>query len=593
MSNELSTQEQTYLPSQFAPGQTIQGRYELLHLIGAGGVCFVMAARHSGFDDLVALKFLQPEFANNTEAVSRFTIEARTCFKLRSAHIVRVFDVGMHAGAPFLAMELLEGEDLRSYLARQSATVATHYAVDLILQTCEALSVAHSMGVIHRDIKPENLFLTSIEGPDHIKVLDFGISKVALVDGLTKLPISAQLTQIAVGTPPYMSPEQVRSSRDLDARADIWSVGCVLYELLTGQSPFKRESVMQSCAAVLEQDPAPPHELNSSIPLELSLTVMRCLRKQPAERYPDVAELAEALRDFGSGRYVTYVSRCRANLSHDHAVRRSTNPAGAFGRRSPTGGGFASTAGHEVSNVPLPNSTNSNSGLHPVSSQHPTFSRTGGYAGQAPVIIQRTPSSLGFDSQTDDRPLEYSRSGHPASGQPTTRSTTQPPQRGSSRVAVGLIVIAAAAGVALYSPDGTLARWLSQFVRAAHGSQAQQPLLRPAEVAHPTTQVTQQPPHTETQDPAQSEHSERALPNGLAHPSSATHSGAPTIPENPADGEPEAASDAGFAAASQVPGTKSKTKKSRLGKNRREDSAEAQLPSTVSGAGGDLVDVGF
>jgi len=327
MANELSTQVlEVQLPALFEPGRTVQDRYQLLHLIGSGGVCFVLAARHAGFDDLVALKFLRPEFADNAEAVRRFTLEARTCFKLRSEHIVRVFDVGMHEGIPFLAMELLQGMDLRGFMNRQPEYIAIERAVDVTLQVCDALSVAHGIGIIHRDIKPENLFVVGADDTNLIvKVLDFGISKVALVEGLPDLRITQRFTQIAVGTPPYMSPEQVRSASDLDARADIWSVGCVLYELVTGMSPFSRGTVIQSCAAVLEHEPVPPHEVRAAVPLELSTAIMCCLQKSPADRYEDVAQLAAALSPFGTGRYVTYPERCRVNLlSADPTQRRST-----------------------------------------------------------------------------------------------------------------------------------------------------------------------------------------------------------------------------------------------------------------------------
>jgi len=327
MANELSTQvQEVQLPALFEPGKLVQDRYQLLHLIGSGGVCFVLAARHAGFDELVALKFLQPEFADNAEAVRRFTLEARTCFKLRSEHIVRVFDVGMYEGVPFLAMELLQGTDLRGFLNKQTDYMPIARAVDFMLQVCDALSVAHGIGIIHRDIKPENLFIVGDADADLIvKVLDFGISKVALVEGLPDLRITQRFTQVAVGTPPYMSPEQVRSAGDLDARADLWSVGCVLYELVTGMSPFSRGSVIQSCAAVLEYDPIPPHELRPSVPLELSAVIMRCLQKAPVDRYEDVGQLAMALSSFGTGRYVAYAERCRVNLmSADPALRRAT-----------------------------------------------------------------------------------------------------------------------------------------------------------------------------------------------------------------------------------------------------------------------------
>ncbi|HEX4352855.1 MAG TPA: serine/threonine-protein kinase, partial [Polyangiales bacterium] len=307
----------------FQPGEDIVGKYKIVRLIGTGGVGFVVSARHVGFDEVVALKFLRPEFATHREAVSRFTIEARASFKVRSEHVARVLDVDtLPDGTPFIAMELLEGTDLRSLLDR-CRMLSIEPAIDYVLQTCEALAAAHALHVIHRDIKPENLFLTG--EIDHIKVLDFGISKVALTGSIRQT--NQALTRIAVGTPPYMSPEQVRASSDLDARSDIWSLGCVLYELLTGTAPFDRLSMMQSCAAVLEEDPVPMRDLRPAIAQELSDVVMRCLQKDPAARYQDVAELADAIAPFGSGQRAAYPDRCRAFLSGDGMGRRSTPSA--------------------------------------------------------------------------------------------------------------------------------------------------------------------------------------------------------------------------------------------------------------------------
>lgn len=309
-----------HLPCE--PGSIIHGKYEVLRLIGTGGVGFVLAARHIGFDDLVALKFLRPEFATNQEAVSRFMIEARASFKLRSEHVARVLDVDLFEGTPFIAMELLDGADLRSQLEAQRV-LPVQAAVDYVLQACEALAAAHAIGVIHRDIKPENLFLLGhSEQAGHLKVLDFGISKVALVN--TDRQTHQALTRVAVGTPPYMSPEQVRASSNLDARSDLWSLGCVLYELLTGTAPFDRISVMQSCAAVLEEEPAPARDLRPVVPTELSDVIARCLRKDAADRFSDVSQLAEALNPFGSGRFATYPARCHAHLSGEGLGRRST-----------------------------------------------------------------------------------------------------------------------------------------------------------------------------------------------------------------------------------------------------------------------------
>ena len=190
----------------FQPGEVIVGKYKVIRLIGTGGVGFVVSARHIGFDELVALKFLRPEFATHAEAVTRFTIEARASFKIKSEHVARVLDVDtLVDGTPFIAMELLEGTDLRSLLDR--CRMAIEPAVDYALQTCEALAAAHALHIIHRDIKPENLFLT---GPgdetDQIKVLDFGISKVALTGNGRQT--SQALTRIAVGTPRTCRPSK-------------------------------------------------------------------------------------------------------------------------------------------------------------------------------------------------------------------------------------------------------------------------------------------------------------------------------------------------------------------------------------------------
>jgi serine/threonine-protein kinase len=401
-------------PVPFEPGQVIHGKYELLRLLGCGGVGYVVAARHIGFDDLVALKFLRPEFATHQEAVSRFTIEARASFRLRSEHVARMLDVDMHDGVPFIAMELLEGTDLRNLLeARRVLEVSS--TVDYMLQTCEALAAAHAIGVIHRDIKPENLFLLGDGDPtDQLKVLDFGISKVA-VRGDNRKTHQA-LTRMAVGTPPYMSPEQVRASSALDARSDIWSVGCVLYELLTGTAPFDRVSLMQACAAVLEDEPPAPTELNSEVPTELSDVIMRCLRKDPNARFEDVASLAEALNPFGSGRLASYAARCKAYLTGEGLGRRSTPTGFASVPRNTLPPG-ASAPGRSItvrleSHAPLTRRVTHAPGAQPahVAAQsvpiiYPTISPvmpTAPAAAQPDTSERRVVAPLDSDAEIDD-----------------------------------------------------------------------------------------------------------------------------------------------------------------------------------------------
>jgi serine/threonine-protein kinase len=294
----------------FEPGELIAGKYRVESLIGTGAVGFVVAATHVGLHEGVALKFLKPELATHQEAVARFTLEARASFKIKNEHVARVFDVDALAdGTPFIVMELLEGRDLRSILEAHHH-LPIDLAVDLMLQACEALAAAHACQIVHRDIKPENLFVISAGRDDHIKVLDFGISKVALTQSsVAGDSRAAALTMMAIGTPPYMSPEQVRASPSLDARADIWSLGCVLYELLTGATAFEGRSRMQVCAEILEREPRPLVEGCPEAPSELAAVVMRCLRKDPAERYLNVAELAFALSPFAA-RSADCVERC-------------------------------------------------------------------------------------------------------------------------------------------------------------------------------------------------------------------------------------------------------------------------------------------
>jgi eukaryotic-like serine/threonine-protein kinase len=280
----------------FEEGQVIAGKYEIVGLIGVGGLGFVVSANHIELGEKVALKFLRPEALANEEAVGRFAHEARASAQIKSEHVARVFDVGsLPDGAPFIVMEYLEGCDL-SVVLHQHGPLQTSLAVDYILQTCEALAAAHASGVVHRDIKPENLFLMHrAQGMDTIKVLDFGISKVALrrTGNSTRHPLVQ--TTMAMGSPIYMSPEQLRASRDIDARTDIWSVGCVLFELLTNRLAFDAPSITHVTAVILENEPPSLRAVAPSLHPGLETIIQRCLAKNPSERFQDVGELAIAL----------------------------------------------------------------------------------------------------------------------------------------------------------------------------------------------------------------------------------------------------------------------------------------------------------
>jgi eukaryotic-like serine/threonine-protein kinase len=295
----------------FAPGQIVGRKYEIIELIGVGGVGYVVAANHIELGEKVALKFLKPEMLVNPEVVGRFAHEALAAVRIKSEHVARVFDVGsMPDETPFIVMEFLDGRDLFDVIA-QEGPQPIRRSIDYVLQACEALADAHACGVVHRDIKPENLFLLQRSGGiELIKVLDFGISKLALTGSAAKSKVPLVQTMLPMGSPVYMSPEQIRASKDIDCRTDIWSMGCVLYELLTGSAAFDAPSLTQLSATILEQDPPAPSFGRPEIPAELDAIVSRCLEKSAARRYQNVAELAMALYPYGPRRARVSAERC-------------------------------------------------------------------------------------------------------------------------------------------------------------------------------------------------------------------------------------------------------------------------------------------
>ncbi len=266
-------------------------------MLGLGGMGVVYAAKHELLNNAVALKLLLPEVAKDKEAVARFVHEGRATARLQSPHVVRVMDVGMAGEAPFLVMELLSGVDLSQLLSKKGKFLITE-TVDYLLEAMEGLSHAHAAGIIHRDLKPSNLFLANNEDETHtIKVVDFGISKSM---GANSGNITS--TAAVLGSPAYMAPEQLRSSKRVDARADIWSLGVIAFELLTGTIPFDGETVGEIFANVLQKAPTRPRQLRVEVPGQLEEAIIRCLQKSPDERFPNVGELAGAIARYGTGR---------------------------------------------------------------------------------------------------------------------------------------------------------------------------------------------------------------------------------------------------------------------------------------------------
>lgn len=300
-------------------GDILAGKYEVERVLGKGGMGYVVAAFHAELGQRVAVKFLMPELCNSDEQVTRFLREARAAVRIRSEHVARVIDVGkLDNGAPYMVMEYLEGHDLSQELEARNQ-LPIDEAVDCVLQATEAIAEAHSLGIVHRDLKPSNLFLAQrADGSPLVKVLDFGISK-AMMDPDGAPAASLTGTQALLGSPNYMSPEQVRRPKLVDVRTDVWALGVILYELLSGRQPFIADNAMSVLAAVVS-DPTPSlRESRPDVPVGLEAIIDRCLAKMPPERYQSVADLADALAPFAPLRSIASISRIsgvlRGNLS--------------------------------------------------------------------------------------------------------------------------------------------------------------------------------------------------------------------------------------------------------------------------------------
>src|SRR5580698_5650073 len=286
-----------FLSAPVREGDLLAGKYRVERVLGAGGMGIVVAARHIELEQLVAIKFVRDKALASDDAVQRFLREARAAVKLKSEHVARVLDVGkLESGAPYMVMEFLEGSDLGKIL-EERGPLPLDAAADWILQACEAVAEAHAAGIVHRDLKPENLFLArTVGGGQKIKVLDFGVSKAmggasGELSGLTR-------TRAMLGSPLYMAPEQMRSSRDVDARADIWALGVVLFQLLTNRFPFEAETMPELCLKVVTEPPMALATIRPEVPVGIVGVIERCLEKDAAKRFANAAELASALEPF-------------------------------------------------------------------------------------------------------------------------------------------------------------------------------------------------------------------------------------------------------------------------------------------------------
>jgi serine/threonine-protein kinase len=276
-------------------GRVIAGKYRLERTLATGGMGTVVAATHLQLGRTVALKFMRANLLDNAEAIARFTREARAAATLRSEHVAQVMDVEVDPedGAPYIVMEYLEGRDLASILATKDLPPVAN-TVGYVLQACEGLAEAHAKGIVHRDLKPANLFLTRRpDGTPLVKVLDFGVSK--LNEAAQSGSFHLSQPQKALGSPLYMSPEQMIASPHVDHRADIWALGVILYELLSGQPPFDAATFLELGLAVTNSPHPPLLGRAPGLAPGLVAVVDRCLQKTAAARFSDLATLATAL----------------------------------------------------------------------------------------------------------------------------------------------------------------------------------------------------------------------------------------------------------------------------------------------------------
>jgi eukaryotic-like serine/threonine-protein kinase len=335
------------------PGDTLAGKYRVERVLGNGAMGVVVAARHVDLDRLVALKFIISQRGGAEEQAARFLREAQAASKLKSEHVGRVMDVGkLEDGAPYIVMELLEGKDLERLLQERGA-LSVADALTYVLQAAHAVAEAHANGIVHRDLKPANLFLTL--GPSDeplVKVLDFGISK------LDRQEANLTRTGEILGSPLYMSPEQISSSRDVDGRSDVWSLGVILYELLAGPgvTPFQAKTLYAILARIGNDAPTPLETYRPDLPPGLVAVVTQCFEKRPARRYATVSALVAALAPYVPPSAASYVKQIAIIQGDDAVAARPTiefaasdaiaqDPPPAPATTAPSGGAPATLQG--------------------------------------------------------------------------------------------------------------------------------------------------------------------------------------------------------------------------------------------------------
>ena len=301
------------------PGDRIAGKYRILRALGSGGMGVVYQAQHERLNRQVAIKVLQANFGRQNTGIARFEQEIRAMSLVNNPHVTRALDADiLDDGSLYLVMEYLEGRDLRTEL-KLRRTIPYPEAIAYVMQACDGVAAVHDVGIVHRDLKPQNLFLTQLDAARSVKVLDFGLAKFLQ----TEL-VSLTATDTTVGTPLYMSPEQLCRPQDVSPRSDVWALGVVLYELIAGISPFQAESPGAVVAAVVLEEPVVLTDVVPDVPAALNDLFAEVFVKSPAERLGSVRALAERLAPFGLAREAIHVSSSAPSPSYPAAARERT-----------------------------------------------------------------------------------------------------------------------------------------------------------------------------------------------------------------------------------------------------------------------------
>ena len=316
-------------------GEVIGGRYRIDRLLGAGSMGFVVAAWHLELDQPVALKLLNSDVFEQGEAATRFRREVRAAARIKSEHVCRVIDVGsLEHGAPYMVMELLDGNNLEEELTNRGPLPVPE-ATLYILEAVEAIAEAHAAGIVHRDLKPANLFLARRADRSRLlKVLDFGISK-SMVESHGSRDMSLTKTGVIIGSPLYMSPEQMRSTKDADTLSDVWALGAILFQLITGRPPYEGETIPELCAKLFTEDAPPPSTVRAGLPANLDAVLHRALARDATRRFQNVAELGAALLEFAPAGRI-HVERARRVLQAADGHKPSSVAPGPISSDSPT-----------------------------------------------------------------------------------------------------------------------------------------------------------------------------------------------------------------------------------------------------------------